>query len=79
MDNQILLAVLAAIALGALTGYVVGRWRRVPPAPPPLTPEDRLRPDVRLDTLDEETKPTLVPFRPSRESGKNLAKLNEDP
>jgi hypothetical protein len=83
VDTTTLLVGGFALALGLLGGYALARRRRAAPvAAPPLTPQTALNPSGEIrrayDSYDEETRPTLVPLKGDRESGRNLAKLNPD-
>lgn len=65
MTAETLVVAAVALGLGMAGGVALGRLRRsapaVPPAPDPISEED--------------TRPTLIPFRTPRESGRNLAKV----
>jgi hypothetical protein len=68
MTTETLLLATLALMMGAVFGYALARARRRRALPvPPLS----------TDSFDDETKPTLVPWRSNREQGRNLAKLND--
>jgi hypothetical protein len=64
MTVQIGLVALASLLLGLTAGYTLAR-RRAQHASSLDDPA----------TVDEETRPTLIPFRAVRESGRNLARV----
>jgi hypothetical protein len=64
MTVQIGLVALASMLLGLAAGYTFARRRGQHTS----SLEDPA-------TVDEETRPTLVPFRVTRESGRNLARV----
>jgi hypothetical protein len=69
MTVQIGFVALASLLLGLAAGYTLARQRRAQHGPGLEDPA----------TVDEETRPTLVPFRVTREQGRNLARLEVAP
>ena len=63
--------VVVALAVGLLAGFAIARVRRVPRAAVSEPPEISAHPE-------DDTRPTLVPFRLSREAGRNLARTDPD-
>src|SRR5688500_13197783 len=76
MTTETLLLAMLALMLGAVLGYGFARRRRAARVSPLPASARRV---VRAgdSQYDDDTKPTLVPFRSTRESGRNLAKLND--
>jgi hypothetical protein len=67
MTVQIGLVALASLMAGLAAGYTLARLRRGAVAAGLDDP----------NTVDEETRPTLIPFRATRDSGRNLAQLDK--
>jgi hypothetical protein len=65
MTVQIGFVAIASLLLGLAAGYTFARNRRGQHGPGLEDPA----------TVDEETRPTLVPFRVTREQGRNLARV----
>ena len=62
------LPVAVALVVGLLAGFALARLRRTP-----RVVEARVS-----DLVDDETRPTLVPFRVAREGGRKAARTDPD-
>jgi hypothetical protein len=72
MSVETAIVACVALGIGLAAGFVLARARAAPPpavAPPP--------PPEAAGLVEEDTKPTLVPFRATREAGRSAARLDQ--
>lgn len=70
MTMQLAIAALVSLGVGLLAGYALAKRRAralARPTPPPLY--------TGVPAESDDTRPTLVPFKASRDAGRKLAKL----